>query len=87
MTGKQKAIIAVIGLFTATGAGGYVYKSKVIDAIDLNCDHKVERIDTDVKITPKEALELINANCKAGPPNLAGASDTVEVTLSKGGKR
>jgi len=87
MTGKQKAIMAVIGLFTAAGAGGYAYKSQVIDAIDANCGHKVERSGTDVKITPKEAVALINENCKDGPSNKGGASDSATTTITKGGKR
>jgi len=88
MTGKQKALLAVIGLFTAAGAGGYAYKSQVLDVIDANCGHKIERVGANIKITPKEALALIQEGCKAsGLPNVAGASDSVETKLSKGGTR
>jgi hypothetical protein len=88
MTGKQKALLAVIGLFTAAGAGGYAYKSQVLDVIDANCGHKIERVGANIKITPKEALALIQEGCKTeGPVNAAGASDTVEIILTKGGTR
>ena len=84
LTGKQKAIMAIIGLFSAAGVGGLVYKNSVVDVINADCGSKIERVGNDIKITPSEAVALAQANCKTNPNNIAGASDTVEITLVKG---
>ncbi len=82
MTGKQKAIMGILGLFTATGAGGFAAKDAVLEIIQANCggiSQEVRDAGHQIKVAPSEALALVQTFCN---PNAAGASDTVEVHLT-----